>query len=123
MSFLLLSTGISAAWKRDLELRRIVFSDGGVQIELEEELGNAWSIRFASVLACNVTSEECSGGLISRLPDEGAIFVDSGAAWIRENGGCHSRGEVSHYVICCYDEVIEVLSEDSIIVERLDAFS
>jgi hypothetical protein len=106
-------TPIRASWRRASELAQLSFGGDGLTLKLvEEETGQAWVMTFRSVQAFRSTTEECAGSVLSLLPENGGFFEIVDSPWLKELG----RGRVSflnearHYVICCYDEVIEVVS-------------
>jgi hypothetical protein len=106
-------TPIRASWHRANELAQLSFGRDGLTLKLvEEETEQAWVMNFRSVQAFRSTTEECAGSILSRLPEKGGFFEIVDSPWLEELG----RGRVSfldearHYVICCYEEVIEVVS-------------
>jgi len=103
---------IAAPWKRALDLKDLRTIDGGLHIEIEEESGRSWNLDFKPVQAWRVTSEECAGNLIARLPAEGALFLVRESGWRKELGDAEPVQKSEHFIVCCYDEVIEVLAWD-----------
>jgi len=103
---------IAAPWKRALDLKDLRTTDGGLHLEIEEESGRSWNLDFKPVQAWRVTSEECAGNLIARLPAEGALFLVRESGWRKELGDVESVQKSEHFIVCCYDEVIEVLAWD-----------
>jgi hypothetical protein len=109
-------TEISVAGKRALELKRIGPANGGLVVEVEEESGKSWRLEFESVQAWKVTSEECAESIISVLPLEGAMFVIERSDWLRQLGDATPLQKSQHFLICCYDEVVEVLAWDCSVI-------
>lgn len=101
---------VTARWKRALDLKNLRASGGGLRIQIEEESGRSWSLDFKPVQAWRVTSEECAGNLIAMLPAEGALFLVQDSDWRKELGDSGSVQKSQHFIICCYDEVVEVLA-------------
>lgn len=101
---------IAAPWKRALDLKEFRMTNGGLHLEIEEESGKSWSLDFKSVQAWKVTSEECAGNLMARLPANGSLFLIRDSEWLRELGDAEPAQKAKHFVICCYDEVVEVLA-------------
>ena len=103
---------IRADWHRASELTHISFGRDGLTLKLvEEETEQTWLMKFASVQAFKSTTEECAASILSGLPEKGGFFEVVDSPWLDELG----RGRVSfldnarHYVICCYEEIIEVV--------------
>lgn len=101
---------IAAPWKRALDLKEFRMIDGGLHLEIDEESGKSWSLDFKPVQAWKVTSEECAGNLIARLPTEGALFQLRDSEWQKELGDAEPVQKSEHFVVCCYDEIVEVLA-------------
>jgi hypothetical protein len=101
---------IAAPWKRALELKDFRMIDQGLHVEIEEESGRSWKLDFNPVQAWRVTSEECAGNLIAGLPVEGSLFLVRESEWRRQLGDAEPVQKSEHFVVCCYDEVIEVLA-------------
>jgi len=101
---------ISAVGKRALVLKDLRMDDEGLIVGIEDEAGAVWSLDFRPVQALRITSEECAGNLIAELPTQGAFFVVRESQWIRELGDAGALRRSTHFVLCCYDQVIEVLA-------------
>ena len=106
---------IAASWKRALDLKELRIADGGLYLEIEEESGKLWNLDFKPVQAWKVTSEECAGGLMARLPTEGALFLMRESEWLEELSEAEPVQKSQHFVVCCYDEVVEVLAWNCLI--------
>jgi hypothetical protein len=112
MHAILWESGIPATWKRALDLKDIRRVNGGLVVGVEEESGKYWFLEFKAVQAWKVTSEECAGNIISELPPEGALFMIQQSDWLRQLGDAAPLQKSKHFVICCYDEIVEVLAWD-----------
>ena len=107
-------TIVEASWTRDLELENPQFPNGVLQFEVATE-EKRWLLRFGSVQAWKVTAEEYAGLFLSMLPEEGALFIVEESPWPRELDAVEELQKSKHFVVCCYDEVIEVLAWDCVI--------
>jgi hypothetical protein len=112
-------TEISATWKRALDLRDIRLASGGLVLKIEEESGKRWLLEFKPVQAWKVTAEECAGNIVSRLPSEGALFTMQESDWLQQLGDARPLQKSRHFMICCYDEVIEVLAWNCSITQAM----
>ncbi len=105
---------ISAKWKRATELESLTRDLEGLTLLLLEQGGERrWRLRFNEVQAFKVTTEESfSPRLLEALPDDGSFFEVVASEWMNElgRGVVEYMSRAHHYVICCYDEVIEVVS-------------
>lgn len=106
---------MQASWTRASELESLKYSADGLQLVITEETtGRHWVVDFRSVQAFRVTTEELSSSVLDTLPTPGGFFEVEDSTWIRELG----LGEVSfiegarHYIVSCYEEVIEVVARD-----------
>ncbi len=93
-------------------------ANGGLHLEIEEESGKLWWFDFKQVQAWKVTAEECSGSLMSKLPIVGALFLTRDSDWLKELGDAEPLKKSQHFVICCYDEVVEVLAWDCSVTSK-----
>ena len=103
---------IRAAWHRATELTEVRFGREGLTLRLvEEDTEQTWVMTFASVQAFKSTTEECAASILSRLPEQGGFFEVLDSPWLDElgRGQASFLDEARHYVICCYDEVIEIV--------------
>lgn len=101
---------ITGPWKRALDLKELRMTNDGLHLEIEEESGKCWSLDFKPVQAWKVTTEECAGNLIARLPTEGSLFLIRDSEWLKELGDAEHAQKSEHFIICCYDEIVEVLA-------------
>jgi hypothetical protein len=104
------NTPISAPWPRALDLKELKFEAAALLLNVEEEAGASWQIAFKSVQAFKTTTEECAGSLIGQLPEKGGLFEVLDSPWIKELGAASFLAKSHHYIVCCYDEVIEVIA-------------
>lgn len=110
---------IKASWYRATELMEVRFDRTGLHLVIiEEESECEWSVHFKNVQAFRSTTEECVVNLIDQLPREGGFFIVENSPWVAELG----RGRVifleqsRHFVVACYDEVVEVVAWEAEIV-------
>jgi len=113
MSFSLWKVPIVADSYRSTELDRATLDRNGLVLSLiEEDSESRWNLTFDSIQACRMTTEECSSSLIESLPEMGGFFRTDQSMWLSSLG----KGDISfldcssHFVVCCYDEVIEVIA-------------
>ena len=114
-------TGITAGWYRANQLIGLAFSPLSLQV-VEEHTEQNWKLTFKVWQGFRMTTEECAWGVIlSILPDEGGFFEILESDWLRELGRDHHHflKTSRHFVICSYDEIIEVAAWDCVI-EKLD---
>jgi hypothetical protein len=103
---------IRAEWYRSTDLAHLQFSGQGLVLELiEEETEHRWRLTFEAVQAVKVTTEECAVGILERLPQQGGFFEVRGSVWLSELGlgRISFLQEAQHLIICCYDEIVEVI--------------
>ena len=81
-------------------------------MQVEEEQGKQWYLEFAPVQGWKVTAEECVATIVSHLPEEGALFQVQQSAWLEELYDGRPIHKSRHFVVCCYDETLEVLAWD-----------
>jgi hypothetical protein len=77
---------------------------------LQEEEGARWSVTFSPVQAFRSTTEECAAAVLQKLPENGALFEVLESAWVDELGKAQFLAQSHHYVVCSYDEVVEVVA-------------
>lgn len=107
---------IRAGSARSNNLKSLHFDrDGLVLTVLEEETEQAWKITFTSVQAFRVITEECPAPILENIPAAGGFFEVKDSSWIQELG----KGDIPfldqsrHFVVSCYDEVVEVVAWES----------
>lgn len=105
-------TNISAPWKRALECKEIRYASGSLRMHVEEEQGRQWFLEFGPVQAWRVTAEECVASISAQLPNEGALFLVQQSDWLEELSDGRPLVKSRHFVVCCYDEIVEVLAWD-----------
>lgn len=111
---------VKAAWSRSINLSDLEFGSDGLRLAITgEDEARSWMLSFKEVQAFRVTSEECAGRTLELLPSPGGLFEVLDSPWLVELG----RGEVDfldksrHFVLCCYDEVVEVVAWDCEVVQ------
>jgi hypothetical protein len=109
-------TGIVARWYRANELLSLAFGEGGLVIDLVEEgTEQNWRLVFAPHQAHRVTTEECRWPIgIENLPERGGFFEVLDSDWVRALGKGQVRflDAARHFVVCCYDDIVEVVAHD-----------
>ena len=111
-------TPVAADWKRALDLKDIRLSNNGLRVEVEEESGKSWVFEFGPLQAWKVTAEECAGNIVSQLPIAGSLFILEQSLWLDELGKSGALDRSKHFVVCCYDEILEVLAWDCMITPK-----
>lgn len=104
---------IKAEWHRATELGSLSFSrDGLTLILIEGDSGRHWRLRFPEVQAFKCITEESAADLLGTLPPQGAFYEVVDSPWLSElgRGKIEYMAQAKHYVICCYDEVLEVVA-------------
>lgn len=109
------STNIPARRKRALELKALQRVHGGLWLALAEENGRTWSLSFKAVQAWKIVAQESAGRLAAAFPEDGALFLVEDSPWLAELEGTPVLRHVRHYVLFCYDEVIEVAAGDCVV--------
>ncbi len=100
---------LRAGWPRALILNKLTFANGALAVVVQEEEAELlWRIEFAPVQAIRTTTEECAGQLLGQLPEQGGLFEVLESPWIKSLGDAQFLAKAHHYIVCCYDEVIEV---------------
>jgi len=105
---------IIASSKRAIELSQLVYEGNSLSFKFfDEEVDCYWSMKFSAYQAVKITSEECDSQTWEQLPEAGAFYKSNESLWLSELG----KGDIGflddslHFVICCYDELIEVVSK------------
>jgi hypothetical protein len=109
---------IKAEWHRATTLRTATFGRDGLALRLvEEETQREWCLRFPEVQAFKCTTEESAAGVLGSLPSNGAFYEIVDSPWLYELGlgRLEYLSGARHYIICCYDEVVEVVATDHIV--------
>ena len=101
---------IKAVWTRALDLREQRLASRKLILILQEESGDLWQITFSPIQAFRVLTEECAASVLSKLPQDGGLFEVIESSWILELGDAEFLRDSRHYIVCCYDEVIEVVA-------------
>ncbi len=108
-------TDIQARWYRANELICLSFPPLTIDL-VEEDTSQQWRITFKSWQAQRVTTEECVWPFgEENLPEEGGGFFEVlDSEWICAlgKGQVHFLAPSRHFVVCCYDEIIEVVAHD-----------
>ena len=113
MSFIPWEVPIRTRSKRSTELKKFKFDRHALIFKLiEEDTEKNWNLSFDSFQALRITTEECSVKIISHLPGNSGFFKSTESAWLKNLGknDIHFLSDTYHFVICCYDEIIEVVA-------------
>ena len=113
---------IKAMWHRATELDSLSFGRDGLTLRLiEEESGKHWQLHFPEVQGFKCVTEESASGLLRTLPTKGAFYEVMDSSWLRElgQGRLEYMSQARHYVLCCYDEVLEIVAT-SHVIEQVD---
>jgi len=108
---------LKAEWHRATTLLELSFSRNGLAMRVvEEDTEKEWHFRFREVQAFKCTAEESGAAVRGSLPlpVEGAFYEVTDSPWLRELGlgKLAYLSRAKHYVICCYDEIVEVVASD-----------
>jgi hypothetical protein len=104
---------IRAEWHRAMELESLSFGREGLTLVLvEEDSETRWRLRFPEVQAFRCVTEESASHLLGLLPAQGAFYELAHSPWLRElgQGKLEYLADARHYVVCCYDEVLEIVA-------------
>lgn len=115
------NTGITANWYRANQLVSFAFPPLSFQV-VEENTEQNWKLTFKVWQSFRVTTEECAWrSMLSMLPDSGGFFEILESEWLLELGrnDLHFLKTSRHFVVCSYDEIIEVAAWDCAI-EKLN---
>ena len=107
---------MKAQTTRANDLQELQFERRGLVLKLtEDETEQTWLVTFTSVQAFRVTSEECAWHILEKLPHPGGFFEVLDSPWVKElgKGEVHFLGQSRHFVVCCYDEIVEVVAWDA----------
>jgi hypothetical protein len=104
---------IKSAGFRSNELDFIQYSAAGISVYiLEENTEKKWQLLFLNTQALRVTTWESANEVLRQLPHEGGFFELFGSDLCRSLGvGTHEYMQFArHFVISCYDQVVEVVA-------------
>ena len=112
MTYSAVPSPISAAWYRSCELNSLRFESNAVVLELVDDDGRRWRLIFTDTQALEVTTEECAVEIIEQLPEGGGAFAADDSDWLTSlgKGEVHFLDKSRHFVVPCYDEVVEVVA-------------
>jgi hypothetical protein len=106
---------IRGEWHRATDLRSLAFGRDGLSLlVVEEETEKMWRLHFPDVHGFRCTAEESAAGVLGSLPERGAFYEVVDSAWLKDlgQGKLEHMMTARHYVICCYDAVVEVAATD-----------
>jgi len=113
-SFVIWDVPIKANSHRSTELKEFKFDRNTLVFQLiEEDTEKVWSLSFDSLQAFRTTTEECSAEILKQLPTNGGFFKAPESVLLDSLGknNIHFLNNACHFVICCYDEVLEVIAD------------
>ncbi len=97
--------------RRSLELASVTYEQNTIVISVSEDLtGEHWSLRFTNTQGLKITTFESAFDITKNISSDCALFEFKKSKWLISLG----QGELEymensrHFVICCYDEIIEV---------------
>ena len=110
MKCILIDTPAFGDWVRDCELTAFQLKPLSLEF-IKDSDSTSWKIVFQDFIAFKVTSEEFTIHL-SKLTEDGAFFVIEDSLWLKELRTIKREilKDCKHYVLCFYDEYIEVIS-------------
>ncbi len=105
---------LQAAWSRALILDNLTYNKKGFILTVRDEEEKLWELKFKCNQAFRVTTEECSTHALPSPPNFGGLFKILDSPWITElgKGEVHFLEKSQHFVVYCYDEVVEVIAWD-----------
>jgi hypothetical protein len=117
---------VRASWFRATVLSALHVGGGGLTLKLvEEDAERTWELSFGTVQAFRVTTEECAASILERLPEQGGFFEVQDSAWLKElgQGTVQFLQKARHFIVCCYDEIVEIVGTDPnfVSIERDDS--
>lgn len=98
---------------RASDLQGLQFERQGLSLRLtKDETEQTWLVTFTSVQAFRVTTEACAWHILEKLPHPGGFFEILDSPWVQElgKGDVHFLDNSRHFVVCCYDEIVEVVA-------------
>lgn len=66
-------------------------------------------------------TQECAGHIFKILPEGGALFEVIESPLIKELGDAEFLLKSRHYIVCCYEEVIEVAAWEAEVTSETEA--
>lgn len=114
-------TPIAAAGRRTLELVSVTYETAGIAVQVSEETERTWRILFRSTQGLRVTTFESAFDVLKDISGDGGLFEIEGSAWLNSLGAgrLEYMKRTRHFIICCYDQVIEVAAWEVSIEEGL----
>src|SRR4051812_40947165 len=106
-------TPIPASWTRSMRLSSLEYKPGTVTMVVEnDDDGKTWRLQFHSIQGIRVTTYECASTILREAGGRGALFEVAASQWIDVlgRGSIRFLDQSRHFVIFCYDEVIEVVA-------------
>lgn len=113
MAFVEWDVPVRADSNRSNDLKELIFNrDGLTLIFTEERTDSTWKLVFSSVQAFRSTTEECGAEILKNIPANGGFYKAKESSWLRDlgKGVVPFMENAEHLVVCCYDEIIEVVA-------------
>ena len=114
-------TPISAAGRRSLELVSVTYDTTKIVVQLSEETEKSWRISFSSTQGLRITTFESAFEVLKEITGEGGLFELEQSRWLQSLGAGQREymKRARHFVICCYDQIVEVIAWE-VIIEEVD---
>jgi hypothetical protein len=112
MAFVEWKLPVQAQWSRSLVLQHLQYDHGQTRLTIAESSGRQWVLRFTSAVGTRVTALAAAGTLLNHLPHSGGLFESVESSWVREAESLGLSHSLRHYVICCEQEIVEVLAAE-----------
>lgn len=103
---------VKADGLRSNELVAIRYDRNNIAMQIsEQDSGDTqWRFLFTTTQALRVTTWESAHEVLTSLPIDGGFFERTDSDLLRSLGPRHYMGAARHFVISCYDEVVEVVA-------------
>ena len=104
-------TPVLAPGRRSIELGSVAYEPGRLEVRVQEDpTGKLWSVRFSNIQGLRITTFESAFEVTKNLPGEGGFFEFKESSWLASLGAGKREymHKARHFVICCYDEVLEI---------------
>lgn len=107
---------------RSIELEQCLFGRAGLTLTIRDAKKEIWALTFAEVQALQLTTDECAGYILASFPTRDSFFEVMNSNWIEALGGEEARplADSRHFIVACYDEVVEIVADGCEIVARAD---
>lgn len=108
-------TPIEASWHNANHFVEANLGKSQITVQIsEEKTDRLWTLHFNGVKALKVLSKECSEWSAMLLPADSGFFTITDSPWFTALGlqetDPDSFNNFTHYVICCREEIVEVVA-------------